>query len=950
MPCRPCAAVLVGDPSAVIEQLQTAPALVESTPFYLAWEVSLDGTASAQTATAVRNAGAVPWLRVQFAATRPLSQNLDALERELAALTSLASAAGPRGHFQVFWQGARLVDPEVARDYAFLLKRAAVAITGVQADASVITQPLAPELPLLESLYSEEIAAYIEAVALQPGPLEVMQQALAGLRELDPGKSVVLDAVPYPDPPARALAEAARRAVEGFDLVLFDAARLGSPAVAPLKLLAREFSGDLAFDPYSTPTGGAGVEAWSFVRGEDLGLRVIVEHGAGEAVVTFSDAQLRDPARIDTSSGEPLAMYGGQRSARGFELRWSPDEAVTILRAQRLTAAEIEGIAGLDEELTVVSERSLPVEEILRRLQAFEDAQRRRLSTYRALNTTHLRFQFGTEGIEATFEGELFFRRDLGTDWAWQTFFINGLRWKGRRLPEIPLIQPERAAEMPLDILLTRDYRYRLRGTAPIDGRDCWVVDFEPRSPGGGKSLYQGTVWIDRDLYARVRSRAVQLELEGDVISNEETITYSPVDAQGRPADWSPESFWLPLRAVSQQIWSLFNSATVVEKETLLSRLVINDPDFEDRRRELLASDVTMVRDTEAGLRYLVHDKSSDERVVKEGFDSNRLFFAGGTFYDESLDYPLPLAGVDFFSLDFRDSGSQLNVFFAGALLNASLADPDFLGSRFDAGVDLFAVGVRGTDTLFRDDREVPEEEVKQRQAGVTFNLGHRLGSYSKLDLSYSLRHTDYARSENTADDFLLPVDHLTQTLRLGASFSRGGYRLRLNGRFSQRSPWDPWGPAQSVENFEPSSETFTRWDAALSKTFHLSGFKKAGIELQWVDGQDLDRFSKYDLGFFSDVRVRGYESNRVRAESVAAMHASYGFEMGELFRLQFLADGAWASDETSGLDREFLAGAGVAGTVIGPWQTLIRLDLGAAVAGPDDGFTLFLAILKLYR
>ncbi len=79
-------------------------------------------------------------------------------------------------------------------------------------------------------------------------------------------------------------------------------------------------------------------------------------------------------------------------------------------------------------------------------------------------------------------------------------------------------------------------------------------------------------------------------------------------------------------------------------------------------------------------------------------------------------------------------------------------------------------------------------------------------------------------------------------------------------------------------------------------------------------------------------------------------MHASYGFEMGELFRLQFLADGAWASDETSGLDREFLAGAGVAGTVIGPWQTLIRLDLGAAVAGPDDGFTLFLAILKLYR
>ena len=42
--------------------------------------------------------------------------------------------------------------------------------------------------------------------------------------------------------------------------------------------------------------------------------------------------------------------------------------------------------------------------------------------------------------------------------------------------------------------------------------------------------------------------------------------------------------------------------------------------------------------------------------------------------------------------------------------------------------------------------------------------------------------------------------------------------------------------------------------------------------------------------------------------------------------------------------------GVGIAGTFIGPWQTVVNLDFGVPVAGPDDdGFTLFLAFLKLF-
>ena len=33
----------------------------------------------------------------------------------------------------------------------------------------------------------------------------------------------------------------------------------------------------------------------------------------------------------------------------------------------------------------------------------------------------------------------------------------------------------------------------------------------------------------------------------------------------------------------------------------------------------------------------------------------------------------------------------------------------------------------------------------------------------------------------------------------------------------------------------------------------------------------------------------------------------------------------------------------------MGPWQTIVNLDLGVAVAGPDDGVSLFLTFLKLF-
>ncbi|MEM1250353.1 MAG: hypothetical protein AAGK22_28555, partial [Acidobacteriota bacterium] len=613
---------------------------------------------------------------------------------------------------------------------------------------------------------------------------------------------------------------------------------------------------------------------------------------------------------------------------------------------------QLDGVEGVEEDLTIEDARQMPVEEILRRLQAFEDAQARRLDHYSGINTMSMRFLFGTgvQGIDVTFKGNIFQETDQPADWAWEELFINGVKWRGKRLPEIPLVQPEKAAALPLLISFTKEYRYRLRGTDTVEGRDVWVVDFEPAvAVTEDRTLFQGTVWIDREFYSRVKTRAVQLGLVGDVISNEESIFYTPVDANGQSTDWSREAYVLPTRLVGQQLFSILAATTMVEREVLLEGITINGEQFEARRQAVLESDATVVRDTDKGFRYLVADKETGERVVQEELDPSRLFLVGGAFWDESQDFPLPLAGLNWLSLDFRGTGIQTNVFFAGPLLLANFAKPSVFGSKFDVGLDVFGLAVAGTDSIFRGDEEAEEEDIESLRPNIDFELGRRFGNFFRLDFEYELSWNRFSEADDTAEDFVIPEDHLSHTFGLLARYDRKGYRFRLGGSHSIRSDWEPWGFADNPD-FDPEKDEFQLWGAGINKIWHLPKFTKIGAEIEYVGGDNLDRFSKYQFGFFSDIRVHGYRQDRVRAEEAFAAHLSYGFELGELFRLDLVGDIASATDEESGLDNEILAGVGVVGTFLGPWQTVVNVDVGVPVAGPDSGFSAFIAFLKLFR
>ncbi len=328
LPCQPCGGIRLADPAQAAETGAAIASLAAGTlepgsPLFVAWDLPLDGTADPSPAAELFGAGATPWLTLVFRTPAPLTQNLDALQAELGEAAKIAAAAPAGAYFQIAWRPESGVTAVAAggdpTQYGFLLKRAAVVLTGAAPEGKVATGALPPDPNFLAAFYAEEIAAYLEVVVLAPAGPEQLAAAVAKLEELDAGRPVVLDALAAPAEAGGVLVEAARNVTRGVALTLFALAPPAavdpavdpsvdpsvappppppapSPILAPLVLLAREFAGDLSYDPTSSPQGA---EAWAFIRGKDLGVRVIAATppGAKEVALQFPDAELRRPVR-----------------------------------------------------------------------------------------------------------------------------------------------------------------------------------------------------------------------------------------------------------------------------------------------------------------------------------------------------------------------------------------------------------------------------------------------------------------------------------------------------------------------------------------------------------------------------------------------------------------------------------------------------------------------------
>jgi hypothetical protein len=288
-------------------------------------------------------------------------------------------------------------------------------------------------------------------------------------------------------------------------------------------------------------------------------------------------------------------------------------------------------------------------------------------------------------------------------------------------------------------------------------------------------------------------------------------------------------------------------------------------------------------------------------------------------------------------------------VFFAGALLNVAMSDPDLFGSRWNGGASLFGIFFKRTDELYRDGVVVPEEEVTSRTASGSVFVGRPLATFLKADLTYRFRQDSYGASDETSGDFVVPQDTWTHTFEAGLTYAREGYRVGLSGSFNNRADWEFWGLPENQE-YDTDQKDFTRWRATFAKTWWLPRFRNITVSAEHLNGSNLDRFSGYDFGIFGDSTVAGYQSGLVRAHQAHALHLSGGINYVDQIRFDAEVDAVWASNDMTGLDNEFLAGIGVGGSLTLPWQLVTNFEIGYALAGPGEGnFAARIFFLRLF-
>jgi hypothetical protein len=867
------------------------------------------------------------------------------VEEHTKTIIDWARAHGP---FDAIGVSVANAEPAIA---AYAVKRLAVAAQGLDVAKRIVIDVAGDPSPSsrLRMTFDAGAGGYFDAVIVDAPQIN---DALMLIAEKDPSKKIFA-VVPIESPNAifdlaKALGAGAARAYAN--------APADANSLAPFN---RSMTGDWAFDSTSKiavlDAKGNALEmpVLSFVRGEDLRTMLIPRGDpAAPSILSLPTDRYKTPKRVDAAGERDITDTGrkGNRLLVGSPKTTTP-YAVVVDYTEKPNRNVTK------ETISVATERGISVEEVIRNHQAYDAFQESIQPRYIARNTTKLRFDIGTGGdsLEAAISGDYFSDPNGRADWVWSEFLINGVKWKYGRIPELPLIQPEKVTQLPLDLHLTNDYRYELVRQSDVLGYRTYEVRFEP-PPNAPEDLplYRGTVWIDARTWARVRISMIQLHLTGEVLSNEERVDFVPFSRETRQplstedaAKSDPKGLlWLPYEVGAQQVVSAAGRANVIQRATTFTNFRIEPQEYDSLLAQASASDARMTRETPAGLRYL-EKRGDGERVVKEGFDTSQLFMLGGIHHDSGLEFPVvPLGGIDYFNFNLWNRGIQTNVFFAGVVVAANATKPSVFGTRTNVGADFFGIALPTTNSMYRGGEERVEEAVKTIPTALTLRAGHPFG-FGKIDVSLGLGHTFYKSGEETPDSYIIPTDTFLIQPGINGTYTRHGYSLSGYYEYARRTSWEPWG---NLAEFDPAQKSYARFGGSVGKSFFLPKFQRVSIDVNYLDGKRLDRFSKYELGFFGAQRVHGVRSGSVRAERAILGHLSYGFVFSQQFRLEAFYDHALIDDANAGFKHEPFQGLGIAGQTVGPFGTLLRLDIGKTIGrNAQDGFVANVVFLKLF-
>jgi hypothetical protein len=865
------------------------------------------------------------------------------------------------------WSGAGVVD------YAYLLKNSSVTVRSADPDAMIVQGGLAmaggdtAALDWQEALFSQETATYVDVLSVHPADGPPFAGQVGRLYDLlltaDPSAQLWVTAVPL-----RGAADRARAAelIEGFvsaqgngaavvtfalqreadrrpELpgVLLDLHKLFLPAYGLVHGGRLKFEAVDAAEAPQLP----GVTSFHFFDAESFqGLVVYFASspgGAGRGRLVIDTAAVRGVVIYDIIGGAagPVSSiepdFGANTTRVPVPLRDRP----LVLQYARVP---IQGFEAEHEALQVADTGLITVEEILANHQRFMADQTFRLRNIRADGRVTYHYGFGGQTIDVRTDNTFYWDLATGAEWEQRALYFNGVLWKHEKAPELPFIQPDKVVTLPLDINLNKDYTYEYAGVGRAGEFDCYIVKFRPLDET--KSRYQGKVWFEKRTFARVRISSVQTNLESPVVSSEQVDSYLPI------AGPDGTTYWILTRVDGQEIFSTAGRNLILTREIDFSGFLINGDDFDAARQRAYDSERQMLRDTERGLRYLEKTDDGGRQVTLETRDST-LFAVLGIYDQEGLDYPIPLAGVNYF--DYRVGGRdlQINAFLAGLVNTFTLTNPSLFDRPVDATVEalVFIPGITDRYTLNGEERQ--ESHVDERRQSLSGSLGSAIGNFFKVKGTYWLQYVNYTGDDDT-NTFTVPSDTLIHSLGLQGEFNRRTWSISAFGERSRRATWEPWGdtttppsaatqaafpgaacdsPGSCFADFDPGQDTFDRYEFRVTKQWFLPWFQKILLSGSWLDGSNLDRFSQYQFRFFG-TRLPGLSGSGVRFDRGGIARAQYSFNIAEAIRFNASLDHARVRDSLTTDEYHDFSGVALSGTTLGPWRSFIQFDVGVTV------------------
>ena len=574
------------------------------------------------------------------------------------------------------------------------------------------------------------------------------------------------------------------------------------------------------------------------------------------------------------------------------------------------------------DDVSVVGTRDLTVEEVVARHQAAAARQRSLVRTLISAGTMTLTFEApGFAAPVAITSETVIFEGEGHTEIEQRSIRVNGIEFKGGRVPRLPIIEPERVASPPLVITLSDLYRYSLAGREPCGSATCYIVNFHPID--SRRSLFRGRAWISAGDFGMVRVAATQTGLRGPIVSSEQIDEFARQN----------EGVWLLARSEVRQIYEGAAHRTPIHRVLTVSSHHINSPDFAARRRDAYNSASVMLRDTPEGFRYLQRDPGSDRAAepVTTGPANRVRTLVTGVIVDPNISRPLPFAGLSYVNFDLFRTGTQLNAFFGGTYGQLAFLIPSLGGTRWQLAGRAFGIVSSFNDRAFEQGREIYEHNITQRPAHASVWTLRALTTRLTLRAGYELDYTQFSASDLTATSFTVPADQVAHSIRVALEGQRAGWNSSLWWVGSARSGWKPWGIDE--DDFRDGEGNYQRYGITVTRPFVLNPAVIVRIEAAWMDGHDLDRFSRYAFGTF-DNRLRGYPSALIRYDRGAVARGSVAWAAGRRLRVDGFLDSAYVHDPGFGPDLKNYSGLGAAIEIPAPFGMLAGVEWGYGLQG----------------